>query len=147
MDANVEASPEVLFRPVKRRKFQRRRPEDTDFQKETQPSPEHISASQSPRNDSETEQATDYLRLRRLHRSRKCGIEFSTASRPTADQPNQTSISASTAEDMESERLRAMCDRFTAHTGQTVDVDKHMYGAPNIMNVDSKYCLQWRLTR
>ncbi|KAL4874177.1 hypothetical protein BDV12DRAFT_159258 [Aspergillus spectabilis] len=126
MDTNVEPRPEVLFRPVKRRKFQRRRPEDTDVQQETQPSPEHISASQSPQDDSETVLTADSLRLRRLPRSRKGGIEFSTTSRPTADQPNQASLSASTAEDMESQRLRAMCDRFTAHTGQTVDVDKHM---------------------
>ncbi|KAL4885370.1 hepatocellular carcinoma-associated antigen 59-domain-containing protein [Aspergillus karnatakaensis] len=128
MDTDTDPNPEVLFRPVKRRKFQRRRPEQTDSQHESQPSStEIVSASQSPRADPEIAQLANLHRLRRLHRSsRKGGIEFSTTTRPSAEQPICTSLSASTPEDMESERLRTMCDRFTAHTGQTVDVDKHM---------------------
>ncbi|KAL4785817.1 hepatocellular carcinoma-associated antigen 59-domain-containing protein [Aspergillus varians] len=126
MNAESNPNPEVLFRPVKRRKFQRRRLGDTDGQQETQASDQDVSVFHSSRDDSETTQTVDALRLRRLHRSRKGGIEFSTTSRPTADQTDQASLSAATEEDMDSERLRAMCDRFTAHTGQTVDVDKHM---------------------
>jgi hypothetical protein len=130
MDTEVEQNPEVLFRPAKRRKFQRRRPEDTGGQQK-QASNEDIPATQSLGDDSETAQAADAFRLRRRHRSRKGGIEFSTTPRPTADQTGQASLSAPTEEDVDNERLRAMCDRFTAHTGQTVDVDKHMYGAPS----------------
>ncbi|KAL2833237.1 hepatocellular carcinoma-associated antigen 59-domain-containing protein [Aspergillus cavernicola] len=126
MNTDVEANPEILFRPVKRRKFQRRRPEDLDSQQETQVSSEDVSAPQSPQDDATAVQTAETLRRRRLQRPRKGGIEFSASSRSISDQSNLASLSAATAEDMESERLRTMCDRFTAHTGQTVDVDKHM---------------------
>ncbi|KAL4801408.1 hepatocellular carcinoma-associated antigen 59-domain-containing protein [Aspergillus unguis] len=126
MDTEVEPNPELLFRSAKRRKFQRRRPEVTDGQQETQASNEDISASQSPQDDSEPAQPPNALRLRRLHRPRKGGIEFSTTSRPTPDRTDHLSEVVATEEDLESERIRAMGDRFTAHTGQTVDVDKHM---------------------
>ncbi|KAL4939645.1 hypothetical protein BDV06DRAFT_33246 [Aspergillus oleicola] len=126
MDSEADSNPEILFRAAKRRKFQRRRPEATDSQQETQASNEDNSASQSPQNDSDTAQAAEALRLRRLRRSRKGGIEFSTIVRPTADQTSQASLTAATEEDIESDRMRAMCDRFTAYTGQTADVDKHM---------------------
>jgi hypothetical protein len=130
MDTQVEANQEVLFRPFKRRKFQRRRPDDTDSQQES-PASNDASVTQDPQSDVETVQTADALRLRRLQRSRKGGIEFSATSRPTAGQASKTSLPTTTAEDTEGDRLRAMCDRFTAHTGQTVDVDKHMYGSPS----------------
>ncbi|KAL4814197.1 hepatocellular carcinoma-associated antigen 59-domain-containing protein [Aspergillus spinulosporus] len=125
MSTDCDSNPEIFFRPVKRRKFQRRRPEDIDSQQETQASHDDLPASQSPLNESETAQGADAFRLRRLHRSRKGGIEFSTTPRPTSNQADRTSSQAPT-EDADGERLQAMCDRFTAHTGQTVDVDKHM---------------------
>ncbi|KAL2809294.1 hepatocellular carcinoma-associated antigen 59-domain-containing protein [Aspergillus granulosus] len=124
MDTGVDPNPEVLFRPIKRRKFQRRRPDDIDGQQES-PATNDGSESQSPQNGAESVQTADALRLRRLQRSRKGGIEFSATLRPSAAQASKTSHSI-TAEDTEGERLQAMCDRFTAHTGQTVDVDKHM---------------------
>lgn len=136
MDTEFGANPEILFRAAKRRKFQRRRPENTTSQQEAQASNNDLPASQTPRDDSESGPNPDALRRRRLHRSRKSGIEFSTTSRPTpatSDQTNQPSQLATTEEEMESERLRARCDRFTAHTGQTVDVDKHMYGTPHFI--------------
>ncbi|KAL4950067.1 hepatocellular carcinoma-associated antigen 59-domain-containing protein [Aspergillus filifer] len=126
MDSEADSNPEVLFRAAKRRKFQRRRHEDTGSQQGNRTSNEDNSASQSPRDESDTVQTAEALRLRRLRRSRKGGIEFSTTSRPTADQTPQISLTAPTEEDIESERMRAICDRFTAYTGQTVDVDKHM---------------------
>ncbi|KAL2866366.1 telomere length and silencing 1 family protein [Aspergillus lucknowensis] len=126
MDTDVGPDPDVLFRPVKRRKFQRRRPDDTDSQQETQASND-ASETQGLQGGTHSLQTADALRIRRLHRSRKGGIEFSTTSRPTTEQRDRASLSTETAEDIEDERLRAMCDRFTAHTGQTVDVDKHMY--------------------
>ncbi|RDW74732.1 telomere length and silencing 1 family protein [Aspergillus mulundensis] len=125
METDCDPDSGILFRPVKRRKYQRRRLEDTGSQQETQASNEATLKSQYPHNDSEFGQAADTLRLRRLRRSRKGGIEFSTTPRPTTDM-DRASLSVATEEDMESERLRAMCDRFTAHTGQTLDVDKHM---------------------
>ncbi|KAL4800073.1 hepatocellular carcinoma-associated antigen 59-domain-containing protein [Aspergillus venezuelensis] len=125
MDPEADSNPEVLFRTAKRRKFQRRRHEDTGSQQENRTSNDDNS-SQSARDESDAIQTAEALRLRRLRRSRKGGIEFSTTSRPTADQTPQISLTAPTEEDIESERMRAMCDRFTAYTGQTVDVDKHM---------------------
>ncbi|KAL3457728.1 hepatocellular carcinoma-associated antigen 59-domain-containing protein [Aspergillus heterothallicus] len=125
MDADVDTNPGVLFRPAKRRKFQRRRPDDT-YNRQESPASNNASDSQEPRNETESKQVVDALRLRRHQRSRKGGIEFSATPRPSADQVIRTSLSTSAAEDADSERLRAMCDRFTAHTGQTVDVDKHM---------------------
>ncbi|KAJ0416034.1 hepatocellular carcinoma-associated antigen 59-domain-containing protein [Aspergillus carlsbadensis] len=125
MDTQVEPNQEVHFRPFKRRKFQRRRPDDTDSQQES-PASNDASVTQDFQSDVETVQTADAMRIRRLQRSRKGGIEFSAASRPTAGQASKTSFPITTAEDTEGDRLRAMCDRFTAHTGQTVDVDKHM---------------------
>lgn len=129
---DTEINPTSLFRPVKKRKFLRRRPGDSleDAQGTTveiygQPSDGLSSLPQSDGLD--TSLSLDAARLRRLQRARKGGIEFSTASRPTSKDDNQKNITCTTAENMESERLQAMSDRFTAHTGQTVDVDKHMY--------------------
>ncbi|KAL2844314.1 hepatocellular carcinoma-associated antigen 59-domain-containing protein [Aspergillus pseudoustus] len=124
MDTEVGPNPEVLFRPFKRRKFQRRRPDETDSQQES-PASNDVSESQNPQSDTDFSQTTEAHRLRRIQRSRKGGIEFSATSRPSTNQASQT-LSSTAAEDIEGERLRAMCDRFTAHTGQTVDVDKHM---------------------
>jgi hypothetical protein len=148
MSTDCDSNPEIFFRPIKRRKFQRRRPEDIDSQPETQASQEDLPASQTPLNEPEPAQAADAFRLRRFHRSRKGGIEFSTTPRPTSDQADRASQAPT--EDADGERLRAMCDRFTAHTGQTVDVDKHMYVAPsyhrNLRVAPPLLGLQWKLT-
>ncbi|PYI01061.1 hypothetical protein BO78DRAFT_379741 [Aspergillus sclerotiicarbonarius CBS 121057] len=128
MDPDIDPAP--LFRPGKRRKFQRRRPESNgDESQPTATEDSHISESSTPSPWQESPgsiSASDVLRSRRLHRARKGGIEFSTTSRSSAGNASQATVSAVAAEDLENERMRAMCDRFTAHTGQTVDVDKHM---------------------
>ncbi|GMF80598.1 hypothetical protein COH20_012495 [Aspergillus flavus] len=131
MDTNPTSNPETLFRPVKRRKFLRRRPEDTleDFRIENRrddgdSDPTTPAQSQA---DNDTVHPTDLARLRRLHRFRKGGIGFSTTSRQLANNDKQAIVSTEPAEDLEAQRIQAMCDRFTAHTGQTVDVDRHMY--------------------
>ncbi|GKZ33243.1 hypothetical protein AbraIFM66950_003039 [Aspergillus brasiliensis] len=125
-----EVDPASLFRPGKRRKFQRRRPEDND---EESPSTTEeftrVSESSTPPSWQEAPcsvPTAEILRSRRLQRARKGGIEFSATSRPPAGKNSRTAVSTVAEEDHENERLRAMCDRFTAHTGQTVDVDKHM---------------------
>ncbi|KAL5363964.1 hepatocellular carcinoma-associated antigen 59-domain-containing protein [Aspergillus floccosus] len=126
MDTDVNPNPETLFRPVKRRKFLRRRPE------EPQDEPQADSNSSAPSQPQDGTQAgdgvqpTDIARLRRLHRARKGGIEFSATSRQPAEHANKNTLSTASADETESERIRAMCDRFTGHTGQTVDVDRHM---------------------
>ncbi|RHZ49902.1 telomere length and silencing 1 family protein [Aspergillus thermomutatus] len=76
--------------------------------------------------------STELARLRRLQRARKGGIEFSNTSRQSTDKTgNQAAVTTVTAEDLENEKIRAMCDRFTAYTGQTVDVDKHIQQMPD----------------
>ncbi|PKY02915.1 hypothetical protein P168DRAFT_319458 [Aspergillus campestris IBT 28561] len=118
---------EPFFRPIKKRKFLRRRPEQT--QETRSPSEDREHSTNTPPVESAGEaddgvQTSDVVRLRRQHRARKGGIEFSTTSRKTANNGGQGQMT--TGEELEDERIRHMGDRFTAHTGQTVDVDKHM---------------------
>ncbi|OOF90767.1 hypothetical protein ASPCADRAFT_10219 [Aspergillus carbonarius ITEM 5010] len=125
-----EIDPASLFRSGKRRKFQRRRPASND--EEPQLSTEEAARILKPSTPSPWQESTgsisasEVLRSRRLHRARKGGIEFSATSRSSAGNVSKATVSAVAAEDLDNERMRAMCDRFTAHTGQTVDVDKHM---------------------
>lgn len=73
------------------------------------------------------------MRLRKPYRGRKAGIEFSTESsksrsRTTGGGDGEVgSAGALTAQDIEAERIQAISNRFTPHSGQKVDVNKHMY--------------------
>lgn len=133
---DVGAAPEPFFRPVKKRKFLRRRPgrETEDSQDEVQPTNEESAAHSSYSSDSRAFQNADVasrpthsVPLRRPHRARRGGIEFSASSRQVTDNGHQAATIEPAPEDLEAEKVRAMSDRFTVHTGQTVDVDKHMY--------------------
>ncbi|RHZ71171.1 hypothetical protein CDV55_108585 [Aspergillus turcosus] len=138
MDTDISPNTETIFRPIKRRKFLRRR----EFEPEDSQEEAHVanansvhdndsSAAQPPSQSNETVSSTDLARLRRLQRARKGGIEFSNSSRQSTDKAgNQAAVTTVTAEDLENEKIRAMCDRFTAYTGQTVDVDKHIQQMP-----------------
>ncbi|KAG2024931.1 hypothetical protein GB937_003153 [Aspergillus fischeri] len=138
MDTDVSPNTEAMFRPVKRRKFLRRR----EFEPEDSQEEAHVanansihdndsSASHPPSQSNDTVSSTDLARLRRIQRARKGGIEFSNTSRQRTDKTgNQAAVTTVTAEDLENEKIRAMCDRFTAYTGQTVDVDKHIQQMP-----------------
>ena len=149
MDTELGTPPESLFRPVKRRKFLRRRPDHE--QEEAQDNAQGVNDDNGRNVHDSTENAQqetdDVVRLRRPQRTRKGGIEFSTTSRQTANN-SQAVTPTQTAEEAEDDTVLAMCDRFTAHTGQTVDVDKHMYNPlpPGVLAL--VFCLsQWRLTR
>lgn len=129
MNTDTTSNPDTLFRPVKRRKFLRRRPEDT--QEETRienGGADRDSSSTIPQSQvgDDPVHPANITRLRRLYRSRKGGIEFSATSRQSAENNKKLGVSTVTPEDIEAEKIQAMCDRFTAHTGQTVDVDKHI---------------------
>ena len=148
MDTELGTAPESLFRPVKRRKFLRRRPdhEREDAQDNAQGINDENSYNVHGSTDTTQQETDDVVRLRRPQRTRKGGIEFSTTSRQTTN--GQAVAPTQTAEETEHDTVLAMCDRFTAHTGQTVDVDKHMYNPlpPGILAL--VFCLsQWRLTR
>jgi len=124
-----------LFRPVKRRKFMRKRPDEKSAKTEPTPidtvaSPsfgaEDIEPPQSPTNDKGLSVA-EILRLRKLRKTRKGGIEFSNAPAPShPDDANSNTLVIQDA-DADTGRVREMSDRFTPHTGQVVDANKHMY--------------------
>lgn len=159
MDSDAYPQSGSMFRPpAKRRKFPRRRtdndndnvPQETDSMSGTcetnaiAPRPR----SQSPRDTPpETAGSSDFIRRRRFQRARRGGIEFSATSRQTADMANQSALPSATTEELEAERIKTMCDRFTAHTGQTVDVDRHMYGSALCSIPHFSFPLKWKLTR
>lgn len=132
MDADVDHPTESLFRPSKRRKFIRRRPNDLADSPTVEEgvSTNHDNADQAPKaptpdDEDRLAQSPVISRIRRPHPSRKGGIGFSAASSSNKDVNRQTALVS--AEDMETEKIQAMCDRFTTYTGQSEDVDKHMY--------------------
>lgn len=118
MDTQEDVVPtESLFRPAKKRKFMRRRPDhETLDTEEADNQNDNSGASQAPGSSN----------LRRPRAVRKGGIGFSTTSRLGDDQGQQVAL-VPVAGETEDEKIRAMNERFTGYTGQTVDVDKHMY--------------------
>lgn len=127
--------PEPLFRPAKRRKFVRRRPDDNsedttagDQVADSNEKDGRAASSRAAPDADEDTGSTGVIRLRRPHITRKGGIAFSATSRSGKDDSRQTALGP--ARDLEKETVQDMCDRFTGHTGQTVDVDRHMYEDP-----------------
>lgn len=132
METEISETPVVSFRPVKRQKFLRKRVDDSD----DVPTPEsavteHRTTSEERQNDnrelqdtSNQSEVSNIMRPRKVQRMRRGGIEFSTTSSQAADKNHSLTLSV---EDTEADILKARLDRFTAHTGQKVDVDKHMY--------------------
>ncbi|KAJ5169346.1 Hepatocellular carcinoma-associated antigen 59 [Penicillium coprophilum] len=116
MDTQEDIVPtESLFRPAKKRKFMRRRPEVPDTEE-----------ADNQNDNPDESRALGSNNLRRPRALRKGGIGFSTASRLGDDQGQQLALVPAAGE-IEDEKMRAMNERFTGYTGQTVDVDKHMY--------------------
>ncbi|OAX81701.1 hypothetical protein ACJ72_03958 [Emergomyces africanus] len=133
---------EPLFRPVKRRKFLRKRPETaSDESQPPQPSPapeastdrssagQDGTVSETHPNDSEEMDPgiTDIFRLRKALKPRRGGVEFTASPKPASDEHDNSQLEVgSVAQDPDNMVIRAISDRFVAHTGQKVDVDKHM---------------------
>src|SRR4051794_4528215 len=121
---DVEMGDDVaLFRPAKRRKFHRpkRANEDQDVDAPLA-SPDNEEQSN---HTSDAPALTEILKLRKANRNRRQGIEFSTT-KPVGEAESSMSTSLTTIEP-QADRLRAISDRFIGHTGQVVDVDKHMF--------------------
>ncbi|KAI2730777.1 hypothetical protein CBS147332_2629 [Penicillium roqueforti] len=117
MDTQEDTMPiESLFRPAKKRKFMRRRPDHEILDTEE---------ADNQNDNPGASQALGSNNLRRPRPIRKGGIGFSTASRLGDDQGQQLAL-VPVAGDTENEKIQAMNERFTGYTGQTVDVDKHM---------------------
>ncbi|QQK45709.1 Hepatocellular carcinoma-associated antigen 59 [Penicillium digitatum] len=117
MDTQEDVVPtESLFRPAKKRKFMRRRPDDE--------TPD-IEEADDQNGNPGASQASGSSNLRRPRPIRKGGIGFSTESRLGDNQGQQVALLPAAGES-EDEKIRAMNERFTGYSGQTVDVDKHM---------------------
>lgn len=136
MDVHANSDrPEPLFRPVKKRKFVRRRA-DTEAEDVQLEAPPPAATDPSPRNQhsfsaNDATQTAGIGRIRRPQRARRGGIEFSASSRLVGNE-RQLAVGPRT-DDHEGEKIQAMRDRFTGHTGQTVDVDEHMYAFPLLL--------------
>lgn len=137
MDADMDMASPPIFRPLKRRKFLRRRVDYDELdgvQSSTHDAEEDAGgahqATPTPLGQETEDSApsTRFAKLRKPFRARRGGIEFSATSRFTPDAAARSTNPEPTSEDMEAIRIQAMCDRFTPHTEQKVDVDKHMYG-------------------
>jgi hypothetical protein len=130
-----------LFRPVKRRKFLRKRPEEISagsesFPVESLPSlppavvrREDNELPQSPpdEEDSKDLSVAEIIRQRKVRKVRK-GIEFSNSTSQPVEEPSSALI----IQDAEAGKVKDMADRFTPHTGQVIDANKHMYVVPSI---------------
>lgn len=126
MDEESDAAVETVFRPAKRRKFTRTKGPSEDSDLEVQ---RELPA--SPDNPTEAIGApvSAVLRLHR-GRARKNGISFSNIVVRTSE-PRAPSTDISLI-DPEAERVKAVSDRFVAHSGQVVDVDRHMFVLPSL---------------
>ncbi|CEJ62441.1 hypothetical protein PMG11_10940 [Penicillium brasilianum] len=133
MDTEVDATPENLFRPAKRRKFARRRQDDPEetpsaaVESVAEGSDKPLQATESKPSDDadDSTHATGVVRLRRPRTIRKGGIGFSATTRPSGKDDNRQ-MALIAGEDQEKETIRAMDDRFQMYTGQAEDVDRHM---------------------
>ena len=120
MPMDVEIPGDALFRPAKRRKFQRLRTELG--------SPDSEDAAGADDLASDGPALTQILKQRKANRNRHHGIEYSTA-KANAEM-NSTMPENSTMIEPQAERLKSISDRFVGHTGQVVDVDRHMFVQP-----------------
>ncbi len=129
MDVEADTAMAAAFRPAKRRKFTRNRRASDSQESESQgvntASPESNTGAASVH-------VSDILRLRK-NKSRKVGIEFSNTTTRNSEPPPSSTDLATDGEG--GERLKAISDRFVTHSGQIVDVDKHMFVFPPIMLV------------
>ena len=130
---------ESLFRPVKRRKVFRKRPEDdndgehvTSTVDSSAPPTiareaveQHSAIHQEP---IESSNISEIIRARRLNKSRGHGVEFSSTS--SRQVPNNLDLDYNGDTVEEESRPQGIADRFIGHTGQAVDVDKHMFVSP-----------------
>lgn len=140
---------EPLFRPVKKRKFLRKRPDQPHNESEVQadistsatipatlPTSEIERAistgpSSAPLTDTGDSQddniQSEVLRRRKAQRARKGGIGFTPGNKSMAGRADTSLSTKATDEDLVDQKIQAISDRFVANTGQKVDIDKHMY--------------------
>jgi hypothetical protein len=125
----------AMFRPAKRRKFIRQhgpRAEDD----EDSPQIDSPAARLDNEHDATPEDSSvsNILKLRRQQKSRGVGVQFSNT-RPVAVE-DLTGSTALVPADIPADNLNGIADRFVVHSGQVVDVDKHMCVPPLPGRVD-----------
>lgn len=127
MDTEVMDAEATAFRPIKRRKFTRniRASETNDSQIRRldidSPDDDGLDAIDIP--------ISDILRLRKT-KTRRNGIEFSNTRPRNSESPLPSTSTDITLIDPDTQRMKAISDRFVAHSGQVVDVDRHMFVLP-----------------
>ena len=137
MDAEMVEEP--VFRPSKRRRFLRKRQsgdeqDDDDGSRISPPQRAAVQVEDAPEDidghhlGDKNVSVAELLRLRKSHRSRKGGIEFSTTGAKVEEGSGSTTALA--VQNAAEHHLDAIVDRFVPHSGQVVDVDKHMYVVP-----------------
>jgi hypothetical protein len=133
MDTELSEAPIVSFRPVKRQKHMRKRADESDDvplsantvdEQRAKSEERHSIARESRENDGQDGGVSNILRQRKLNRMRKGGIEFSTSNSQLANTNKNLELAVGATE---TDVMKAKFERFTAHTGQTVDVNRHMY--------------------
>ena len=133
-------SQQPLFRPSKRRKFMRKRPDDDNKDSDqmdhqatgpsnTSPLPTEAASPEMPEDDTPSAATvpsiSEILRMRKAGRNRKGGIEFTQAS--TKPKPADSSDELISRESVQ-EAVEKVVNRFAPQNGQvSADVDKHMY--------------------
>lgn len=116
-----------MFRPAKRRKFLRqhatRDGEDEQDRSQVEPPAEEGPATNETTANEPS--ISSMLRLRRQQKSRGGGVHFSN-SRSTASMEDVVDSAALVLAEPPPENLKGIADRFVGHSGQVVDVDRHM---------------------
>ena len=129
-NSNEVSSIEPLFRPLKRRKFYRKRANEDDIETTgdgstpTLPSSEPSQENEGDTSESAKLDIAEILRLRKL-RYRRSGIEF-TVARPPGSGSGTPQPSADEDAEMTPEEVKKVVNRFAPQTGQVMDVNKHM---------------------
>ena len=134
------------FRPLKRRKFYRKRPEDEDLEPVSAPGDglqQHRKLDQLPDTKPNASGAEDgvqdsidpissVLRQRKVQQRRRWGIEFTNFPATTSriDLHTLPADNTSGEKDDVAADVEAVINRFAPQTGQVADVDKHMYVEP-----------------
>ncbi|KAJ5345714.1 Hepatocellular carcinoma-associated antigen 59 [Penicillium brevicompactum] len=116
---------ETLFRPAKKRKFARRRADHDAEDADADADPALVANNQKDNTPSAPPSSNQ---IRRPRTARKGGIGFSAKSQLGGDHGQQLALRSTG--DLEEDKIRAMHERFTGYTGQSDDVDRHMYGPP-----------------
>ncbi|KAI9868701.1 MAG: hypothetical protein M1813_004551 [Trichoglossum hirsutum] len=136
-NSNEVANIEPLFRPLKRRRFYRKRTDGDDIGTRDDdpvpvatptlpslPSPELLQKIEGDTDEPAKLDMAEILRLRKL-RCRRNGIEF-TVARPPGSGSGTPQPDTDEDAEMTPEEVKKVVNRFAPQTGQVMDVDKHM---------------------